>query len=185
MPNVGFNIAGVNSWNTGAMKITGFSVSASYLLKSGQRLVYSPQKAEIKCWFLYLIQPQENHLWHHFTFSIWWAHCWLAIYAWESFQDWWLLALFWISPLWTKLLSPLRLVEMILKPSDEQGKQSPKAQCARRTRDGEKTKLPEMRKRKKHEASSVKKSCYWPTFPLLCGYPSPSSGIYVPSTFEF
>lgn len=45
-----------------------------------------------------------------------------------------------------KALSPLRLVEMILKPSDEQGKQSPKAQRARRTRDGEKTKLPVMRK---------------------------------------
>lgn len=84
-----------------------------------------------------------------------------------------------------KALSPSRLVEMILKPSDEQGKQSPNAQRARRTRDGEKTKLPVMRKRKKHEASSVKKSCYWPTIPLLCGYPSPSSGIHLPSTSEF
>lgn len=76
-----------------------------------------------------------------------------------------------------KALSPLHLVEMILKPPDEQGKQSPKAQRARCTRDGEKTKLSVVRKRKKHEVSSVKKSCYWSTIPLLCGDPSPSSGI--------
>lgn len=75
-----------------------------------------------------------------------------------------------------KALSPLHLVEMILKPPDEQEKQSPKAQRARHTRDGEKTKLPVMRKRKKHEASSVKKPCYWSTILPLCGDPSPSSG---------
>lgn len=67
-----------------------------------------------------------------------------------------------------KALSPLHIVEMILKPSDEQGKQSPKAQHARRTRDGEMMKLLVMRK--------TKKPCYWPNVPLLCGNPSPSSG---------
>lgn len=94
-----------------------------------------------------------------------------------------------------KALSPLHLVEMILKPPDEQGKQSPKVQRARRTRDGEKTKLPVMRKRKKHEASSVKKPCYWSTI-LLPSLYHPSAlwrplaifwalGIYLPSTSEF
>lgn len=121
MPNVSLNIADVNSWKTGAMKITRFSVSMSYLLKRRQRLVYSLQKARNQMLILVLDWSTEKpfitpfHLLHLMSPL-------LVGYLLGIFSELMIASTLLNFTALNKALSPLHLVEMILKPSD--GKES-------------------------------------------------------------